>query len=251
MASQMSKFAPNLTDVTQPLRELLIKRNTWAWGKPQEQAFNKTKELLTKSPVLTLFDPELKTIVSADTSSYGVGAVLLQTQKTGENRPVAYISRSMSTAEQRYAQIEKEALALTWACERFSDYLVGLHFHLQTDHKPLVPLLSHKHLEELPIRIQRFRLRLLRYQFTISHVPGSQLLIADALSRSPMTNPRQEDEQLHREADACIRQYGNEKTFQQLTSVLRKSRKLSKQKWSASLFLNTVIHAGPTNKQLQ
>ena len=53
------------------IQELLIKKNTWAWGKLQELAFNKTKELLTKSPVLTLFDPELKTIVSADTLSYG------------------------------------------------------------------------------------------------------------------------------------------------------------------------------------
>ena len=80
----------------------------------------------------------------------------------------------MTTTEQRYAQIEKEALGVTWACERFQDYLVGMRFHIETDHKPLVPLLSSKNLDELPIRIQRFRLRLMRFCYSISHVPWLQ-----------------------------------------------------------------------------
>ena len=91
----------------------------------------------------------------------------------------------MTQTEQRYAQIEKEALAFTCACERLSDYLMGLTFHVQTDHKPLVPLFTTKHLEELPLRVQRFRLRMMRFNFSMSHVPGKDLLIADALSRSP------------------------------------------------------------------
>ena len=79
--------------------------------------------------------------------------MLLQKQLNGELRPIAYMSRAMTP---RYAQIEKEALALTWAYERFSGYLFGLQFHLQTDHKPLVPFFSNKNLDELPIRVQRF-----------------------------------------------------------------------------------------------
>ena len=67
---------------------------------------------------------------------------------------MAYISRALTTTEQRYAQIEKEALAITWACERFQDYLIGIHFNIETDHKPLVPLLSTKSLDEMPLRIQ-------------------------------------------------------------------------------------------------
>ena len=204
MVNQMSKFAPHLADITQPLRELLTKNSQWIWGEPQETAFTKVKQLLTSSPVLTLYDPNLESTVSADASSFGLGAVLLQKQKTNEMKPVAYISRSMTAAEQRYAQIEKEALALTWACERFSDYLLGTQFHVQTDHKPLVPLLSHKRLEELPIRIQRFRLRMMRYSFTISHVPGVDLVIADALSRSPLSAPTQADRDLHKETDVFI-----------------------------------------------
>lgn len=105
------------------------------------------------APVLALYDPNLETVLSADASSFGLGAVLLQRQPSGVLKPVAFISRSMTPTEQRYAQIEKEALAFTWACERLSDYLIGLPFHIHTDQKPLVPLFSSKHLEELPIRV--------------------------------------------------------------------------------------------------
>ena len=74
----------------------------------------------------TLFDPTRETIVSADASCYGLGAVLMQRQPEGTLKPVSYICRLLTPTEQRYAQIEKEALAFMWACERFSDYLVGL-----------------------------------------------------------------------------------------------------------------------------
>ena len=114
------------------------------------------KQIVTSSPILALYNPKSNTIISADASSYGLGAVLLQRQPHGELKPVAYISRSMTTTEQRYAQIEKESLAFTWACERFANYIIGLKFHIYTDHKPLVPLFSTKNLEELPIRVQRF-----------------------------------------------------------------------------------------------
>jgi len=176
--------------MTKPLRDLLSKRNQWSWGQAQRKALSEVKAALTKSPILALFDPNCETTVSADASSYGLGAVTLQRQQSGENRPVAYISRSLTPTEERYAQIEKEALALTWACERFSDYLIGLHFHIETDHKPLVPLFSSKLLDEMPLRVQRFRMRMMRFSFEISHVPGNRLIIADALSRAPTSESK-------------------------------------------------------------
>ena len=111
----------------------------------------------------------------------------MQSTTDGHWKPVAYISRAMTETEQCYAQVEKEALVVTWACERLSHYLIGKNFHIETDHKPLVSLLGNKNLNALPPRIQRLCMRLLRFKYTISHVPGKSLVVADTLSRTPVT----------------------------------------------------------------
>ena len=109
MVNQLGKFSKNLADLTKPLRELLSKQKQWVWSTPQDQAFQKVKSELSNETILALYDPEADTKVSADASSYGLGAVLLQKSETSW-KPVAFASRSMSETEQRYAQIEKEAL---------------------------------------------------------------------------------------------------------------------------------------------
>ena len=156
------------------------------------------------SAVIAMFDPNQETILSVDTSSFGLGAVLRQQQDNGTLRPIAYISRAMTATEQRYGQIEKDALALTWACERLADYLVGLQFHNGTDHKLLVPLLGTNHLEDLPIRVHCFRMRLMRFLFKISYVPGKHLITADALSRALITSFPESEEELHKSVDTCV-----------------------------------------------
>ena len=80
-----------------------------------------------------------------------------------------YASHSLTETERCYAQIEKEALAITWACEKFSEYILGKQILIETDHKPLVPLFSSKHLDDLPPWVLRLRLRL---TFSIVHVLG-------------------------------------------------------------------------------
>ena len=162
------------------------------------------KQSLISPPTLAHFNPNYETLVSADASSYGLGAVLLQKSPNSEFQPVAFISRSLSTAESRYAQIEKEALAFTWACERLSDYLIGISFHIHTDHKPLIPLFSTKRLEDLPPRVQRFRLRMMRYDYTISHVPGKELIVANTLSRAPIDSYEESEQELIQEADTHV-----------------------------------------------
>ena len=107
-------------------------------------------------------------------------------QQQGLWRPVAFASRALNEAETRYAQIEKEALALTWALEKFSEYVLGKCVILETDHKPLVPILGRKSLDMLPPRVLRFRLRLMRFHYSIQHVPGKTLYTADTLSRAPI-----------------------------------------------------------------
>ena len=184
MTNQMNRFSPNLAQLSQPLRELLSTKRAWIWGPAQQEAFEKLKAEIATPTVLAHYDVLADTKISADAS---LGAVLLQLHK-GTWRPVAFASRSLSDTERRYASIEKEALALTWACERFSEFVLGKLIHLETDHKPLIPILGKKNLDSLPPRVLRFRLCLMKFQYTVSHAPGKELYIPDTLSRAPLLN---------------------------------------------------------------
>ena len=185
MINQLNKFSPQITELSKPLRELLSPKRVFVWTHVHEEAFTKVKQEAASPRVLALYDLEKETKTSADASAYGLGAVLLQ--KHGSDwRPVAFASRALTETESRYAQIEKEALALTWSCEKFSSYILGKPVQLETDHKPLVPILGHKSLDSLPPRVLRFRLRLLRFQYSIFHSPGKSLYLADTLSRAPI-----------------------------------------------------------------
>ncbi|UYV73824.1 K02A2.6-like [Cordylochernes scorpioides] len=112
MVNFTGKFISDFSTILYPLNKLLVKRNDWGWDSAQEEAFEKVKKLLSTSPTLTLFDPKLPTTVSADASSYGLGAVILQKSEDGYQKVVAYASRTMSETEKRWAQIEKESLAI-------------------------------------------------------------------------------------------------------------------------------------------
>ena len=92
--------------------------------------------------VLAYYDPNRPTIISADASSTGIGAVLIQIQENGARRPICSASRSLSETEKRYAVIEKEAVAVTWASEKFSDYVLGIPFVVEIETKPLTALLN-------------------------------------------------------------------------------------------------------------
>ena len=189
MVNQLSKFQPQISELSKPLRDLLSSKNQWSWDTARQHAFSALKKSLTTTPTLAHYDARRETTLATDASSYGLGAVLRQKQDDSQWRPVAYASRAMTPTEQRYAQIEKEALGITWASERFADYLIGLQYHIETDHKPLVPLLSSKNLKDLPARVQKFRMRMMRFTYSISHVPGKPLYTADALSRALLVRP--------------------------------------------------------------
>ena len=200
MVNQLGKFSPNVAQISQPLRELLSAKSAWVWGISQDHAFSSVKTELTRPTVLALYDPMAETLLSADASSNGLGAVLLPKFEV-EWRPVVFASRLMSEMETRYAQIEKEALAITWACDKFSVDILGKQFTVETDHKPLVSLLSSKQLDCLPPRILRFRLCLMRYHLAIKHVPGKLMYTADTLSRAPTSVPGKDCEVLQDDAE--------------------------------------------------
>ena len=129
------------------------------------------KAELARPTVLALYDPQAPTMVCANASSYGLGAVLMQKSDSWW-RPIAYVSCSLSETERRYVQIGKEVLANTWACKKFSTYILGMKFLTETDHKPLVPVLRMTHLYNLPPRVLKFRRRLERFDYNIVKVPG-------------------------------------------------------------------------------
>ena len=113
--------------------------------------------------------------------------VLLQTHN-GEWKPIAFASRSLTDTECRYAQIEKEELAVTWVCEKFAEYILRKQVQLETDHKPLVPSLGKKSLDSLLPQVLRFCLCLMRFEYTMNHVPGNELYTPDTLSRAPVND---------------------------------------------------------------
>ena len=185
MVNQFNKFCPKLADLTAPLRELLKKGNSWVWHANHDKAFQTIKDVISQSPCLALYNPNYETKIASDASKIGLGASLFQKQSSGDYQLVFCCSRSCQPAEQDYAPIEREALAVTWACETFSNLLIGLRFKIETDHKALVSLLGRKDLNDIPPRIQRFRIRLFPFDYSISHVPGTSLYITDTLSRLP------------------------------------------------------------------
>ena len=185
MFNFLAKFLPDMAAVSAPLRVLLKSDSIWIWEEPQSTAFRALQRLASSAPCLVPFSTERAIRISADASSYGLGAVLLQPDGPAW-RPVAYASRSLTEAEQRYAQIEKECLAVVWACEHFHNYVYGgPQFTVETDHKPLVPLINSTDLDRCLLRCQRLLLRLMRYNPKAIHVPGKSLVVADALSRAP------------------------------------------------------------------
>ena len=102
-----SKFLPNLSSLLTPLYNLLQKDTTWQWEAEQQNAFEKSKALLTSSNLLIHFDPKLPIVLACDASNYGIGAVLAHRLSDGSERPVAYASRSLTKTERNYSQLEK------------------------------------------------------------------------------------------------------------------------------------------------
>lgn len=186
MVNFLSKFIPNMSDVLHPLNNLLQKDVSWNWAPSQQQAFATVKKNIIESANLTIFDPRKATTIENDASEFGLGSVLLQ-----ENRPIAYASRSLSTSERNYAQIEKEMLAIVFGLNKFHHYVYGMkELAIITDHMPLVSIMT-KPLSKAPKRIQSMLLRVQEYPFNLQYRPGTKIPVADALSRSPVDAPEQ------------------------------------------------------------
>ena len=128
----LKKFMPNMADISAPLRKLTEKDVEWKWTETEENSFNKLKKLATEAPVLRFYDPTLFLTLSVDSSSTGLGCVIMQ-----EGQPIAYASRALTKTQHNYPQIEKETLAVVFGCEKFHQFVYGRNVEVETDHRPL------------------------------------------------------------------------------------------------------------------
>ena len=143
-----------------------------------QQAFDTVKSRVVKDTRLAYFDNRMDLFLQVDSSQNGIGTALIQ-----EGRTIEYASKSLSETQQKWAQIEKELLAVVAGLEKFDQYTYGRRVYVQNDQKPLENILC-KPLCQAPRRLQNLLMRLHRYDCEFQYVEGPQLFIADTLSRA-------------------------------------------------------------------
>ncbi len=148
MVCYLSKFVSRLSELALPLQHILHADTAWTWDSIHQRASDNLKTAISSAHALQFYDVHKPVTLSCDSSFGGLGAACLH-----DGLPVAYASRSLTKAEQSYAQIEKELLAVTFACNKFHDYIIGKQVIVETDHKPLQTIMK-KPLLSAPMRLQ-------------------------------------------------------------------------------------------------
>ena len=174
----LARFLKDLSTVFEPIRRLTKKDEEWKWAEEQDEAFEKIKNMVSTAPILKYYDAAKELIIQCDASSTGLGATLLQ-----DDHPLAYVSRALTPTERNYSQMEKECLAIVFSTERFHQYTFGRQTTVHSDHKPLQAIMR-KPLSKAPKRLQAMMLRLMHYDLEVVYKKGTDLHIADMLSRA-------------------------------------------------------------------
>ena len=188
MAQYVARFIPKFATIVSPLRELTKQDVNWCWDQRCETAYQALKDALTNTSTMTYFDPNVPSVVLADASPCGLGAILTQNGKV-----VSYASRALSDVEQRYSQTEREMLAVVWCAEHFHLYLYGESFTICSDHQPLLGIIKSQ--RPASARIERWRIRLLPYVFELKYRPGkNDKNPADYMSRHPTDDSTETEE---------------------------------------------------------
>ena len=183
MIQYLSSFIPKLSSKTAPPRSLLKKDTEYQWNETLNIAFQNLKDHIHENICLAYFKPNAKKkkkTIQVDASMSGLGATLIN-----DNKIVAF-----ADTESRYANIERELLAVVFGCERFHTYVYGKEFQIESDHKPLENI-QNKNIAQAPTRLQRMLLRLQPYDAQILYKPGKEMRIPDYLSK---TQPTQGEE---------------------------------------------------------
>ncbi|UYV70913.1 K02A2.6-like [Cordylochernes scorpioides] len=187
MLSFYSKYIPNMSTLAGPLYQLLKKDNRWKWSSQCEKAFLNLKLTLLISQALIHYSMKLPLTLTCDASAYGLSGVLCHIVE-GEEKPITFVSRTLSSAEAKYSQTEKEALAIVFATSKLRQYLFGRKFVLKSDHKALTTVFGNKRLLPPLIanRLHRWALELSNFDFDIRYTNKDTMLCADAFSRLPL-----------------------------------------------------------------
>jgi hypothetical protein len=195
LANQLGWFCPDLAHMSEPLRGLLKKNVAYLWLPEHQIAFDKMRKLLTSKMIVRPFNNTLRTELLTDASRLkGLGYALLQ-YDGDQNHLVQCGSRSLNSAERNYATNELEALAIQWAVQDCQYYLLGSKFTVVTDHKPLVGTFEKQLTEITNERLVRFREKLSHFRFNVMWTPGKTHHIADALSRAPIFDAPEVEEE--------------------------------------------------------
>ena len=200
LTNYLKAFIPDYSTLTHPLRNLLKNDAEWSWNAEHEEAFSKLKSMLSSESCMSYFDDSKQTFLFTDASPYGISAILMQ-KSAGQNdaKIITYSSRALTTAEQNYAQIERECLSIVYGCERNRSYLIGRQFNVFNDHKALINILNNPK-ATVPLRIERLTLRLQGFDFKLDHIKSAEN-ISDYPSRHTYDRP---DERSSSETESYI-----------------------------------------------
>ncbi|GBM66736.1 Uncharacterized protein K02A2.6 [Araneus ventricosus] len=187
MVTYYSRFIPDVSTITYPLRKLLRKNQKFYWNKECQQAFLKLKEEISSDRVLVPFDLELAVTLATDASPVGVAAVLSHIVDNVE-KPVVFASRSLTKAERNYFQLDREALAIIFGVSHFINYIYGRHFVLITDSQPLSRIFHPKtgFPKMTSARLLRYASFLAGFDYTVKFRKGLENQFMDCLSRAPV-----------------------------------------------------------------
>lgn len=187
LASFYRRFVRRFGKISKPLYDL-TSEETPAKLPPffpsQRAAFEELKHALTNPPTLGLPRVVGDFVMDTDVSKFQIGCGLHQKDEHGRHRPLGYFSRVLRDAELNYSTVEKEALAVVWAVKTLRPYLEGARFRVRSDQDSLQWIFKHASADDNAC-LASFRLKLVGYEFTVTHVPGVMNGPADCLSRLP------------------------------------------------------------------
>ena len=181
LAGYYRKFVPSYASTAKPLTDLTKKEvsDPVPWNEEQDKSFQTLKRYLTQSPVLLLPDHEKPFVLRTDASGKSLGACLMQDHGKGL-QPVAYASKKLNSAEQRYSTVELECYAVVYGIRKFYPYLYGRHFVVETDHHPLQYLAR---IRPSSRRLSGWAMELQSHTFSVRSISGAENVAADYLSR--------------------------------------------------------------------